>query len=529
MTDALRELLARFVVQVDPDGALKKGEAQVDALAQSLRKLDGAFGKLNVGAFARLGAGASGGFRNPLAGIGAAVDASSLGIQRGVGGFIKGIATLQNGLAALAGGFIGSQVKALIDDIGGIGESAAKLGVGNADFQRLSVLAEQNAVSVQALGASFQILSRNVVQPSEQAKAAIAELGVEVRNSDGTFRDRQELFFEVAGALADVEDSTKRAALGQALLGEGARQLAPLIAGGRDALEAQRAELMKLPIVAESAIAAADHFGDRWVVTLQRLKVVAAGVLEKAVLPILELTLDVIDALAGAFTKLTKVFSPFTIGLAATVVALSPFVAQLRLLIALGGGVGPMLKNMARSFGGLVKAVAPAIAAFILLEDLFTFFAGGDSLIGRGLEKAFGPEFTKNMNELRDAAQDLWGWITGDNVNLTGKTKALLDEIALGLKLLVNDTLALIPFSGRVAGLKGLEDYEAGKLDAPGTVKVPAAQGPAQSFVFDPASGGYRNVTVNINNPPPGEAQAIAGQVRNVLDRDRNGDLANVQ
>lgn len=619
MAESLRQLVASFIVQVDPDGALKRGNAQVNALKGSLKSIDPVAKTTSLalssgfllaaasadrmtssvakavasvkllgtgaggGALARLFGGgglASGGGpkllgagADPLAGwrdllgaggggrkgpsFGQSVDASSAGIGKALGGALSAVTSLQAGLAALAGGVVGSQVKALIDSIGGIGEEAAKLGVTNAEFQRLDVLAKQNATSVQALGAAFQIMARNVTHPSEQARAALTELGVSVKDSNGAFRSRSDLFFDIAGSLADVEDGTKRAALAQSLLGEGARQIAPLIANGRAGLEAQRAELEKLPIVSEAAIAAADHLGDRWAGTALRLKVVAADILERLVIPALELLTSGLELASAAIGKLVKWFNPWTHGVAALVVALSPLLSTMGALVALGGGWGALAKSVVGGLGKMVAAVAPALAAFLILEDLFVFFAGGKSLVGRGLEAAFGPGITKTVNDLRDAVKDLWGWITGENADL-GKFKSMIDEISLALRLMIHNALAAVGIRDE-AGLAGLEKYEAGQAERAGPARVPNAGGGASNFAFNPATGGFMQVpstiptpgglsaggtsygpppppnaaptstSITIINPAPGEGMKLAGQVKGVLERDRNSDIANVQ
>lgn len=557
MTESLRQLVADFVVRVDADGAMKRGEAGINSLKAKFQSLDSTVqktGQSTQGFFARLGASMRGLGGGGGLGIGGAINASSAGIGRGISGAVAGIATLQNGLAALAGGFIGSQIKSLIDDIGGIGEEAARLGVANDEFQRLRVLAEQNATSVQALGTAFRTIGKSAVDPTKETTAAFQKLGVAVKNSDGTFRARNDLFFDSAMALADVQNESERATLAQQLYGRSAIELLPLLSQGSEGIRNQRAELEKLPVVTDAAIEAADHFGDEWPKTMLRLKAVAGEVLLKVVLPALEALLKVVNVLSEGFVKLTKTFSPMTIGLAALVVGMSPLVSQFRMLIALGGGWGSLVKSVVGSAWKMTKALAPAVAAFLVLEDVFTFFAGGDSLIGRGLEKAFGPGVKKTIDDLRDAAKELWAWLSGEKTDLS-KFGSLVNEIGQAIKLMIHDALVALGLRGGEMGLAGLDAYEKRQAQTGGATMVPNARGGETAMAFNPATGAFMpvptplaapapavapgqygpppppagDISITINNPAPGEGLKLAGQVKGVLQRPPDAVLGTVQ
>ncbi len=598
--DALRQVLASFTIEVDRDGALARGNAGVDALKLKLSSVDGAAKQASAsldalyqkakalyalrmgggGGAPMLGAGEPGGAlarvqaggalaRRGVAGllgsgsidtVGTEASRGAVGLskfQRAVDGirtslntprlgFIPALFTMQN---AIRGAFAAAGVGALlhvIDEIGGIGEQAAKLGVTNEEFQRLDVLAKQNATSVGALGTVFRTLANAAVQPTKETTAAFAKLGVVTKQSDGTFKSRQDLFFETAGALADVSDATQRAALAQDVFGRGAIEVLPLLANGRKGIDEQRAALEKLAVVSDSTIAAADSFSDSLPALKLQLMALAGPILEKLVIPALEVLRDTVITLADWWGKLTKSLSLSTIAFAGVVLALTPIISQMRLLVALGGGWTKVLKNIGSGAKGLVRDFAPLIGAFIILEDLFGFFAGKRSLIGRGLEKAFGPGLKKTVDDIRDAFKDLWKWILGDGAG--DKAKALISEIGQGLRLMVNDALALIPGSGRTAGLAGLEAYEAnqtraqarsdgalaqangapdpfltGQFGGSNLLAVPGAYGPPAPPVIDQST---RNVTVNMGAST--DPNAVATRVGQVLDRDRNALVSGV-
>ena len=596
--EALRQLIASFTVEVDPTGALPRGNAAVDAfkakliqtdaaakqtaasistamvrVEQSVRKAAAALGSgggaklLGAGgggalapvggALARLGAGGGlggiptldslfggrggGGGRG---GLGAGLIPGPDGLGR-LTAFVKKIGTLNNALAALGAGAAFAGVKGLVDHIGGIGEAAAKLGVSNAEFQRLNVLAKQNAASVQALGTAFRTLATNAVNPTDESTEALHRLGVQVKADDGTFKTRQDLFFETATALADVQDETVRAALAQKLYGRSALELAPLLAAGRAGIEAQRDELAKLPVVSDAVIAAADRFSDGWEATMQRLMALAGPVLEDAVIPALNLLMSSVNGLTEAFTGVNVKSLAFTGALVLLVPKVATLYRQMQLLVGLSGGWGKFFSNIGGGLKSLRYSTGALVAQFLLLEDIFTFFTGGDSLTGDAIDKLFGEGVSlgvqKTVKDLTEAFKDLWKWILGDGAG--DKAKTLFAEIGQGLELLIHDALVQVGVRKGETGLAGLEAYKAGKagsgLSTAGKLlggvdpSDPFHKAIAASFAAQKAGRAGttvieapRTVTVHMGaNASPGE---VAKRVGVELERDRAAVAAGV-
>lgn len=422
MADALRQLLAEFVVEVDKAGALKRGNAEVEALKDRLHELQtimqtirapamkaaktvqDVFARAAQAATTNLAAiqaatlGRGGGTGDQSGGFFAAGRAATLrdqakaadtlakslgtrlrtGLDRageaasrmwdhltqkqdGKGG--AGLKGLLVGLTVGATAAAGRFAKGFIDQVGGIGEAAAKLGVTTDEFQRLDVLAKQNATSVEALGTAFRNLGRVAGDPTKDSAAAFGALGVNTKDSNGALKSRQDLFFETAGALADVGNETKRAQLATQLFGRSGTELLPMLANGRAGLEAQRAELEKLAIISGANIKAADEFGDRWEVS-------AAGLRAK-LLPVLLRLVPVFEHMIG-------------------------FVGRVADLAANAGRAFDMLAASSSGGAGAVRALKFALDLLILplklIEDFIVFLAGGKSRLGQLLEQAFGAD-----------------------------------------------------------------------------------------------------------------------------------------
>ncbi len=454
-------------------------------------------------------------------------------------GLIASLFTLQNSLRAGAAVFGFGALKGLVDQIGSIGEEASRLGVTNAEFQRLDVLAKQNATSVGALGTAFKTLANNAVDPSKEAAEAFRELDVQVKDGTGAFKSRQDLFFETAGALADIEDKTLRAQMAQKLYGRGALEIAPLLANGRAGLEAQRKELEKLPILNDSLIAKADAFGDSWEIMKVQMMAAAGPVLEGLVIPALQLLADTVGLVSDGVRALTKNLSFGSIAFVAFMFPVSRLIAQMRALVLLGGGWTKVLKAMGGGVKGLVVQFAPLIGAFLILEDVLTFFRGGDSLIGRGLEKAFGPGLKKTVEDLRLAFEDLWGWITGNGQG--EKARALYRELVEGIELMVHDLLVNVGVRAGKTGIEGLNDYKAGTTGLGTAGKLLGGVDQSDPFVqrlneitAARAGGGGTSVvdqsvrSVTVNMLPSSSPDQVASKVGAVLTKDRNAVAAGV-
>jgi hypothetical protein len=590
MSEALRTLLAEFVIQVDSAGELAKGNAAVDALRRKLEGLQAAAapaaravnsvfaraganvgqflqaqgasslgGRSSEGGFAAAGAAAATrkaneaaiAYSQTLKGRWASAIASAkadLGKGgQGGGGFIASLFSLRNAFIAAGAGAALRGAVGLINHIGGIGEAAAKLGVSTDDFQRLGVLAAQNATSVEALGTAFRTLANGAVQPTKQSAAAFARLGVETRGAGGEFKTAQDLFFETAQVLADMPNELERTAIATDLYGRSALDLKPILAGGSEAIRNQRAELMKLRVLSKETIASADGLSDSWEALKLRLLTAAE--------PLIKLLIPALGALGKGLVAAAEWVSDFVksgqagrlafVGLA---LGAARYLPLLRALISLGGGFIPILAKMSLGAKALGKSFLTTIAPLLILEDILGFFMGKDSLTGRGVEAAFGKDVfagvKKTIEDLKEAFVDLWKWVFGDGAG--AKTKAFFGELSQGVALLVNDLLATIPFSGRKAGLAGLEGHQAEaaaggglnpltKLFGGVNAEDPFLKSLGQGFGAPAIAGGSggakvitdnRTINTQVTMGPSASPSAVGQAVSSAVGRTLEADLA---
>lgn len=500
----------------------------------------------------------AGTLRGKLAGAVQAVRAGFNGGGGGQGpGLLASLGTVRNGLIALGAGATARAVVHLIDGIGDIRESAQRLGVTTSVFQRLKVLADQNGTSVEGLGTAFRTLANNAVQPTKESAAALSKLGVSAKDTNGQFKSTNDLFFEVAGALADVSNETERSALAQDVLGRSAQDLKPIFAGGRAEIEKQRKALAAMNVLSEETINQADDLSDSWKAIGPSL-LVAAEPLIKFLLPALATLTELLTKGIDVVAKWTKQTDFASIALTALAFAMvTKVLPGLELMVGLGGGATKVLLGMAGAGARAAISFLRMALPLLAIEDFITFLRGGDSETGRLLDAVFGKGTSegtlKALNDMAAAFKSLWQWVMGDGQGEAAKS--LFKDLSEGINLIINDLLHLIGIGkGGLNGPLKSDGNGTGPLDAllggagdlgtslfkdiPGTVAYDEARAtiaaPSGQYGPPTATGMNGQViyagdrTITINGMRAEDAKAVGAEMEAVLDRDRNALIAQV-
>lgn len=108
-------------------------------------------------------------------------------------------------------------------------------------LQEYKYMAELVDVDLDTITGSLKKLTSNMstaTKGSGSAYEAFKQLGVEFQNTDGTLRNSQDVFNDAITALAGIENETERDAVAMSLFGKSATDLNPLIATGKENLEA---------------------------------------------------------------------------------------------------------------------------------------------------------------------------------------------------------------------------------------------------------------------------------------------------
>jgi lambda family phage tail tape measure protein len=193
---------------------------------QSLKRIETAGGK------------ASGGLKD----LGRQAELLRAGI-RTLGGALAGVTTV-GGLAAL--------VNRSISAADAIGKTADKIGVGVEALQELRFAAKASGVEQQTLDMALQRFVRRTAEAAQgtgEAKDALAQMGIALRDQDGHLRRSEDLLADVADASARIEDPAERVRLAFKLFDSEGVALVNLLSDGSGALDQMRERARDLGIV----------------------------------------------------------------------------------------------------------------------------------------------------------------------------------------------------------------------------------------------------------------------------------------
>ena len=188
-------------------------------------------------------------------------------VKRSVGSttsFIESAsATAKGALAGIAAGLtvgaFAGWIKSAIDAGDATKEFSQKTGVAAKDVAGLQLAFKLGGVDGDALTSAIGKLSKNMAAGSD----AFAQMGVSVRNSDGTLRSVKDVITDVAEATKAMGDGAAKSALLQQVFGKSAAALIPTLNEGGDGMRAMadEADRLGLSISAEAA-EASDKFND---------------------------------------------------------------------------------------------------------------------------------------------------------------------------------------------------------------------------------------------------------------------------
>jgi regulator of replication initiation timing len=214
-----------------------------------------------------------------LKGVGSVAGKATMGIAK-IGLAATGAATA---LAAL--------VKVNVDFMDKLGKTADKLGIEVEFLQAMRFAAEQTGVKVEALDMGLQRFIRRAAEAAKgtgESKRAFEQLGIELKNDDGTLRDVRDVLFDVADGLKNTRSSAERIRLAFKFFDSEGVALVNTLKNGADGLRdfEQQAENLGI-IISKQSIAKAAMFADSLNVLKKQITAITANI-SAAFIPILE-------------------------------------------------------------------------------------------------------------------------------------------------------------------------------------------------------------------------------------------------
>lgn len=352
-----------------------------------------------------------------------------LGIKVDDKGFKKADKSIKNTIGglkglvgALVGGFvvrgIGRFITSQIDLADNIGKTATQLGIGVEALQEFRFAADLAGVEAAKFDQALALLQKNAFDAATGSKEFaddFKKLGISVKDTNGQLKDGPTLILEMADGIAALDNESEKVAIALSLMGRSGRQLLPLFTNGAKGIEEMRKEAQELGfILGEEDVRAAEDAKDE----LTRFGRVVQGMKNQVFLAVLP---SIINFTRGLI-NLGKGFVTFLRDTGLVKVGLLLLGAA-----ALGAGAAMLI-----AFAGPLLVAAQAALVFlafaIVLDEILTLFAGGESVVGLFIDKIFGlgaaDEFVKNHRAGVEQMAKSWRNADGD---IVGFASSLFD------------------------------------------------------------------------------------------------------
>lgn len=292
--------------------------------------------------------------------------------------------------AGLALGAIKRFTLGLVDQADNLRDQATALGLSVEELQQWNHAGALNGL--EDMSGVLQKFNRNVNQAkdgSKQAGKAFKDLGIDVKGALANGGRPIDLLDQVAAGLAKIQDPAKRTAIAMDLFGRSGAKLLPLFSEGPEGLKKLRAE------VAALGGGITNDFADQSDELNDNIARLDLSLLSFRV----QVVSQVVPAITWLVTKGTQLSNwvrNLTGHTKIIQVAFADF--GIKGLLYVSNLIGPLGAAFTRLGAIMLRSVLP----LLLVEDLFVFLAGGDSLFGRALDKAFGPGTQEKVRGFTD-------------------------------------------------------------------------------------------------------------------------------
>lgn len=382
--------------------------------------------------------------------IGADVTEAQKGIEE-IQGDMKDTASTAEGLSTkfskigtlLKTAFTAINVKKVAEEVVKLATDAAsttdhidkmsqKIGISREAYQELDFVMSQSGTSVDSLQMGMKTLTAamdNVKSGNKDVTDTFKKLGVEVTNSDGTFRSQEEVFFDTVTALQGVDDQTEKARLATELFGRTGSELMPLLNGAAGSMDEMRQQAHDLGLVLDDD---AIDSGVRLTDTIDQVKRAFGAVVTQLGVDLMPVIQTVLDWVIKHMPEIRSVVSTALGVVKGVISALVGFIENVlspaldAILTFTRDTVVPAIQKAWESFKSSVEIVFNAVKGFwtdTLYPALQTMWTWITMSLIPAIQKAwetFGPKIGAVFTAIKGfwsdtlypALQTMWTWIT---------------------------------------------------------------------------------------------------------------------
>jgi len=366
--------------------------------------------------------------------LGYATDAASLGTAKSGLASLASAAATVNAAVVAAGAALGALAAEAASYGDSISKTASKLGIGTDELQEYQHAAKLAGIEVRTFNMATQRMVRRISEAAKgqgEAKGALEELGLSATKLNKMSPDQQLLV--IADSMATVGNQADRVRLSMRLFDSEGVAMVNMLGEGSEAILAMREEFRALGGVMsgddiQNAVKFTDLMTEMWVVIkgLSRLLGAKLFVPLNKVMNLFKewykINRDIIsqnlesmvDGLIWALTKMAQAVQ-FVAQVFSVIIDFFKWLgfAVVPIIIGIAGALGlwpPILKAVLLLSRGIMLSFFPWLiviaAVALLLQDIYVWMEGGDSLIGAWL----GPfdEFKASVQAFLDKLPIWW-------------------------------------------------------------------------------------------------------------------------
>ena len=312
--------------------------------------------------------------------------------------------------AAVAGGLLATGVSAMnsADDLKTL---SARTGISTDTLQKFAYAADMVDVSTEEMASALSKMKKQMANSPE----SFEQLGIALKNADGSYRDLESILYDSLSALSQVGDETERDLLAMELFGKSGDVLATVIDDGGEALKAYGEKAQELGLILSedtltSMVDTKDKIDELKATSLATLSEVGAELLEKLA-PTIEVIVEKIGELVEWIGTLDGDTLQTILTVAAVIAAISPIASLVSGISTAIGAVSTALQFL------IANPIVLLIAAIVGLVALIA--TKGDEIqallkkVDDFLQNIFCKDFSEQFGFLGDIINVFVGIFSG--------------------------------------------------------------------------------------------------------------------
>ena len=363
---------------------------------------------------------------------------------------------------------LGSSMVDMVSDVTSLGDEidkqSQKLGISAENYQMLSYAVERCGADIEDFKKGTINISKELAKVQEGSKGAgksFDELGVSLKNADGSIRKTEDVLLDSIDALADVQDEVKRNSLANEIFGKSYKELTPLLNSGKNGIKSLMKEAKDYNmVISNKSVKASVAFKD----SLTKLSGTVTGLKSRLVEKLLPALTEIVDGFTemangskDAGAKITKGLSDLKTNVLNIIKNLMPNVYYnvVPVIENVTKAVSTFVSFVTKNFSTIAPIVMTAVTAFTAFNAIMSMTATVTAVTTAlsGLTAGVG---------LATKAQVAWNAVM--SANPIGAVITAVATLSAGIMLLVNNTKKLTKTVNEE--LMSSLDEEREKLDA---------------------------------------------------------------